>query len=388
MIGGPAVHQLGNDLLRQQVEHLRVAEEAGDVDEQVRGQKITLADVAAQQIDVAGRVGGGDPRHAHAPFDPALQRTGLVEREIMPRLRAQKIDDCGQARLLPRRRLQPGAHPGRAHAPLVGRERVRNPGDGKHKIHRAGQDRVARHPVVAGLLRVLHDDQPVPLPHRLQPQAAVGAGSGQDHADGARAVVRRQRRQQMVERQARAVADLRLGEMQSAAADREVAAGRDDIQVLARDRHPLCRLPYRHRGVAGQQIDHQAFVVRIEMLDHDERHAGARRQRAQQLAAGVEPAGGRADGDHREILLGSRRCRHGHGAAGRRCPRGFGPVGTTSRHLTGFLDVPLGRRFAPFVIISAPPHGVLPAKAVIAQSDRWSNAETAAASCRAAVPQR
>ena len=95
-IGRVAADQVGNDLLRQEIEHLRIAEEAGDIDEQVLGKKIELACVAAQNFEIAIHVIGLDRRHRHAPLDPALQRARLVKREIMGGLRAQKIDDLGQ----------------------------------------------------------------------------------------------------------------------------------------------------------------------------------------------------------------------------------------------------------------------------------------------------
>ena len=42
-------HQIGNDLLRQQLEGLGVAEEAGDVDQQVLGEELELAGVPAAE---------------------------------------------------------------------------------------------------------------------------------------------------------------------------------------------------------------------------------------------------------------------------------------------------------------------------------------------------
>ena len=94
--GGWLRDQVGNDLLRQEIEHLRIAEEAGDIDEQVLGKQVELACVAPQQFEIPIHVIGLDRRHRHAPLDPALQRARLVEREIVGGLRAQKIDDLGQ----------------------------------------------------------------------------------------------------------------------------------------------------------------------------------------------------------------------------------------------------------------------------------------------------
>jgi hypothetical protein len=118
-----AADQVGNDLLRQEIEHLRIAEEAGDVDQQVLGKQVELAWVAAQHFEIAIHVVGLDRRHRHAPLDPALQRARLVKREIMRGLRAQKIDDLGQPILA----LYPAApnRPGAGH-PRVFDERLRN----------------------------------------------------------------------------------------------------------------------------------------------------------------------------------------------------------------------------------------------------------------------
>ena len=104
-------------------------------------------------------------------------------------------------------------------------DRVRNLRRGKHQIDRAGQDRAARHAVITGLLRILRDHQAALFLDRLQPGAAVGAGSRKDDADGAGAEFLGQRMQQEIERQARAMALLRLRQTQGAGLDREIGPG-------------------------------------------------------------------------------------------------------------------------------------------------------------------
>jgi hypothetical protein len=47
-------------------------------------------------------------------------------------------------------------------------------------------------------------------------------------------------------------------------------------------RYPVCCLLHCHWRVAGQQIDHHADMRRIEMLDQNERHASAGRERGEQ----------------------------------------------------------------------------------------------------------
>ena len=89
--------------------------------------------------------------------------------------------------------------------------------------------------------------------------------------------------------------------MQDAFADRKIGPGRNDIEVVVLDRHSFGCLPDRHRCGSGQQVDHHAFMRRIEMLNEDEGHAIGDRKRADELPASLETAGGRANADNREI---------------------------------------------------------------------------------------
>ena len=88
-------HEIGNDFRRQQLENLGVAEEAGDVDEEIYGEEFELAGIFAQEVEISVAV-----RHrgqCHASLDPARQRPRLVEREVVRGLGAQKRDDLCQA---------------------------------------------------------------------------------------------------------------------------------------------------------------------------------------------------------------------------------------------------------------------------------------------------
>src|SRR5689334_15905892 len=71
--------------------------------------------------------------------------------------------------------------------------------------------------------------------------------------------------------------------------------------MLPLERHPVCRLLYRHRRMAAQQIDHHARMRRIEMLDQNERHAGAAREGSEQPPGGIEAASRGAEPDDREV---------------------------------------------------------------------------------------
>ena len=81
------LHEFRNDRLRQQIEGGRIAEEMRDIDEEILGEQLTLSGILAQDPQIARAA--LEPRHRHAPLDPALQRALLVEREIMRGLRGQ-----------------------------------------------------------------------------------------------------------------------------------------------------------------------------------------------------------------------------------------------------------------------------------------------------------
>jgi hypothetical protein len=126
-IGCPAVEQAGNHLLFQQVEHVPIAEKAGDVDQEVLREQIQFAPVGAQPVEIAVHIVGRDRSHLHAPFDPALQRTGFVEGKIVRRPGAQKLDDVRQPlrRLVMRGRAVLNAL--LAHLPIVHQQSIGNP---------------------------------------------------------------------------------------------------------------------------------------------------------------------------------------------------------------------------------------------------------------------
>ena len=93
-VQGVPVDEIGYDLVRQEFEGTRVAEEAGDVDQQVLGEELELTWILPQPVEIPTTVIGTGQRHA--PLDPPQQCARLVEREIVRGFRAQKIDDLGE----------------------------------------------------------------------------------------------------------------------------------------------------------------------------------------------------------------------------------------------------------------------------------------------------
>ncbi len=75
----------------------------------------------------------------------------------------------------------------------------RHRGGRQYEIGGAGQDGAARHARVAGILRILHDNEPPFVAHRRQAGAAVGAGARENRADRSRAAVFSERTQEKIE---------------------------------------------------------------------------------------------------------------------------------------------------------------------------------------------
>jgi hypothetical protein len=97
--------------------------------------------------------------------------------------------------------------------------------------------------------------------------------------------------------------------------------------------------------MAGQQIDHHARMSRIEVLDQNEGHAGADRERSEQPPEGIEATRRGAEPDDREAVMPGRATPRRRTPARRRASRS-GPSRTpSSRHPTLPLSLPTNARF-------------------------------------------
>ncbi len=292
LIGAVATDQIGNDLIRQDVEHLRVAEEAGDMNQQILGQKLELAGITSQKLDVAIHATCPDRHHRHASLDAPLQCAGFVEPEVVAGLRSQQVYDLMQPtrfRVVFRQAVLLADMGG---LPVISDDCPRDLPCGQHKVDRSALDRAPRHTVKVCLVRILRDDEAISFLDDPCAKAAVSAHPGKDDTDRALADVVRQRTQQEIEGQARAVTLTRGGNAKRAALDRKIDTGRNRIDGVGLNQHTVGRLLHRQGRVSAQQIDHHALVCRIEVLNDDKGHAAVRRQRSQELLASVETARG------------------------------------------------------------------------------------------------
>ena len=121
-------------------------------------------------------------------------------------------------------------------------------------------------------------------------------------------------------------------EAQGATADREISTRRNEIEVVPLERHSVCCLLYRHRRMAGQQIDHHARMGRIEMLDQNKRHAAAGREAGEQPPGSIKPSSRGAEPDDREVVMRKRRAEPRRRAPTRRPRSRSGLSRTLSYH--------------------------------------------------------
>jgi hypothetical protein len=269
------------DLPREGVEARLVAEEVRDPDQQVVMQGRELFTVLLQQSQVIPEVLRG--RQARAPQHAPVDGAALVVVEVDALAQPQQRDHfLHHTRGFPVRQLAAGH---------VLDQRAREARAAHHHVDDAGLDGRLRHAVEARGLRVLHQHEAALRLHPPGAARAVGAASGQDHGDRALATVRGERRQEAVDGEGQVPILLPVGDLEAPVGDLELLAGRQEVDVVGLDALVVLGLAHRDLGEAGEELFHEALVVRREVLDHDEREPGIVGHRAKELLEGLEAPG-------------------------------------------------------------------------------------------------
>ena len=305
----PAFEQLGDYLVGQDLEHLRIAEEASHADQHVLEQRIHLARCLLEKMDVI--LDPLDLVDGHAPFDAAADRAWLVFREVVAGPRPQQDED------LLHRGLQFGRHQGPGPWKLA--ESVRGIGNepGGHLgrrqlvVHHAGGDRAARHAVEFGGGGGLGHDHASLALDGAHAGRAIAAGAGEDDADRPLVQVLGERVEEKIDRKALAAGFGGLQQLQRPAKKRHVPPRWYDVNAVDLHSHPVLDFEHLHAGVAPYEVAKNARVVRCQMLHEHKRHARVGigwHAREKCLECGQSP-GRRADAHDGEIQLGSDRWR-------------------------------------------------------------------------------
>jgi len=128
--------------------------------------------------------------------------------------------------------------------------------------------------------------------------------------------------------------------------------------MVALKRHSISGLADAHRGMAGQQLNHHAFVGRVEMLDENESHAVADGKALDELSTGIEAARRGAHPDDQKVVLASRRAAHRHRSPTRSGMRRFGLGWTPSGHFMWTVsgNAPSWNRLLQLITGAVPAH--------------------------------
>ena len=177
--------------LRQILPGLGIAEETGHANQQFLEQQVALLRALFQELCVLRQ--GGHAMDGHAPFRPAMQRAGFVQRKVMAGLSLEQGDDP----------LQGGGGRlgwGLLHGFVRFRHRGHNGQDARRQLARRRDDigatrldRAFGHRIELRRFGALHRRQAAHGLDRLQTRRAVRAHAGEHHPDGALALPTGQR---------------------------------------------------------------------------------------------------------------------------------------------------------------------------------------------------
>jgi hypothetical protein len=255
----------------QRLPCLGVAQEAGDGDHQVAGERGRLGRLGAQELDIIlERI---DPSQSHAPVDAPGERAALVLAEIAAFARPKQGDDRIELVAAPPVAAHDAIGIGEVAVPAEAHEHLGHRAGIEHVIRMPRVDRAARHPVEARRPRVLHQRAAARALHHLQAMGAVGAGAREDDGDRALLALFRKRREENVHRTALATRHLRLAQAQVAVTHFERGVRRDHVDPVALDRHAVLDLEHGHRRPLRQDMRKLALLGRVEMKHGHEGHA-------------------------------------------------------------------------------------------------------------------
>ena len=96
----------------------------------------------------------------------------------------------------------------------------------------------------------------------------------------------------------------RFENLKSPVEDGQIGVGRDHVEAIRLDLHPIFCLDNGHLGVPREQFRHHALVGRLEVRHKHERQPGVRRQVGEELHKCLQRAGRAAHADDSELGRG------------------------------------------------------------------------------------
>ena len=309
-LAGRLARQHPPDLLDQVLEGQRIAPEGGDRDQRLARQRLDLARIGRQPLEI-GRQRLRAHR-LHTPGQAAAQRRLLVVGQIDAAVPAHPLEQ----------RVQVGIGRDRQHRRqqfIVDTvSRSKNVGFSDRRTHRgSGPERNSTahalqghapvapdaalggfgHAAVTGAVGAFHQHQSSSVPDALKPVRPVAAGARQHDAGRTRSELLRQRLEEQIDRRPRDRMRLRLGQPQPTTLETDVRIVRRDQHGVGPGQIAVADLLDRHAGVRSQDLCQNRTMGRRHVLQQHEAQAGIDRKLCEQQAQAFQPASRRPHAD-------------------------------------------------------------------------------------------
>ncbi len=290
-------HQGGNDVIAQNLEGFRVAEETRHADQQVLVEQVQFGRIL---LDASTIIFDADVIRVQrdAAFDTARDGLRLVEVEIDVVHRMQALENGRNAFFGSMLLGQQGGigqfAGGVLHIGLQCGRHVLGRQDG---VDATGGDGTARHAVETRAFLALRQYQTARLPDIHDACATVRTGAGEHDGDGFFAPGAGQRAEKGIDWQAQHFFAAAVGTDQFVALDHHVFLGRQEENRVGANALAFDDGNGLHARKALQQFVHQALEIRRQVLDDHEGHAAIDRHGAEESFQRLQTAGRSADAD-------------------------------------------------------------------------------------------
>ncbi len=283
-VAGPALAQFRKDQRAECFDGVRIAEEAGHVDERFLAECRELGWIALEEVEIGGEI--RDAVEEETPLEAPPYRRWLVAREV-------------DASRLPHRRKDPqvvalvGA--GRRHCPEGVRLRTQaSELTGKtprrqDEVDAPGRDRALRHAAVLGR-RVLRERDSALALDGFDALGSVEAAAAEHDTSGKMIAIDCEGLEEPIDGEVKAALLDPRHELQDPSIDEQPRVRRHHVDVVGLDASSVGRAEHRQHGDPREDFDQATVVCRIEMVDDHERNPRRRAELADELRRGSEPA--------------------------------------------------------------------------------------------------
>ena len=262
-VGGPALHDPGNDLLGEGLERFGIAEELGHADQEILEQTFRIGSVLLQKFEIVSdrlQVVNLQP----AP-DATQKRSLFIAAEIVPGAlmneRADLAEVGGKLFVEVLRSVSTSEFGemlcvlGDDSGHLFDRDDV---------IDQSRPDRTLDHAVVSGGLRRLRQGEAPVLLDSPKTDGAIVASAREENPDGVLALLLGERVEECVD--ARVGRPLGRHHTEDALVDGQEGTWRDDVDVVRLQRQAIASLEYGHGRVPSKQLGQHTGVIGFEVL--------------------------------------------------------------------------------------------------------------------------